>query len=148
MSRNIYDNYAVVSESDVGAFVGVGNGEGVSAFVGSGAVVGVGDGGLSAPFVGSATGVGVGVWTDSCVVGVGPSEGWPVGVADGWPDGVTDGDTDGVTEGEARGSSVGEGVGDAKNSLEPPALGGYNAPLNLWYLSLICASVHMNQMPG
>ena len=130
MSRNIYDNYGVVSGSDVVAFVGSGVDTGVfsAAFVGSGTGVEVGVGELSVFVV---SGVGVGVSGVSCVVGEGPSEGWAVVVTVGETAGDTDGETDGVTEGEAIGSSVGEGVGDAKNSLEPPALGGYNAPLNL-----------------
>lgn len=130
MSRNIYDNYVVVSGSEVVTFVGsgVGTGEFSAALVGSGTGVDVGVGELSVFVV---SGVGVGVSEVSCVVGEGPSVGWTVVVTDGEAAGDTDGETDGVTEGEAKGSSVGEGVGDAKNSLEPPALGGYNAPLNL-----------------
>ena len=69
----------------------------------------------------------------------------PVGCTAGVPEGVVEGDTevDGVTEG----SSEGTGVGEA-NSFDPPALGGYKDPLNLWYLSLIWSSVHINQIPG
>ena len=84
---------------------------------------------------------GVGVGVSAAGVAVGSSEGWTVGVAEG----VTEGDTEG--DGVTDGSSEGTGVGDA-NSLDPPALGGYKAPLNLCYLSLIWASVHMNHTPG